>query len=129
MVVENGDRVRVTNLEKKTDHLAREVSTLGGEVHTHIKQVAAHRREAISENVTRDKLADTHHGEVMRGVNANAAELGKLVALDEDRGKRGGETTTFPMRLNGAKVPLAVGAVGGGPLMWAAYELYKALTS
>ncbi len=74
MVVENGDRVRVTNLEKKTDNLAGEVATLGGKVatlggefHTHIKQVAAHRREAISENVKRDELANQHFGEIMTG--------------------------------------------------------------
>ncbi len=125
-MVENGDRIRVANLENTTGVLVREVATLGGELHTHMDQAATDKIEAKRENEQRHRDVMGKIDDTLGAVRNNAAELKTINRLDEDRGKRtAGETSTFPMRLNGAKVPMAAGAFGGGSLVLALYELYK----
>ncbi len=112
--MENGDRVRVDKLENGLSGVQSEVATLTGRFDTHINQVADHRREAIAENVTRDKLSNVHHGEIMRGINKNATELAAFNRLDKDRSKRvkeGTISTEFPA--NPTPAPLGTGAKAG----------------
>ena len=115
MPVENGDRVRVDKLEEVTAGLGREVATLGGELHTHMDQT-----------VIRDRNMTGRIEATLDVVTENSLQLGILVALDEDRWKRGGG-------LNGKTKVAAYGAGGLGGLYllaeawnWA-YEFIKGL--
>lgn len=119
MPVENGDRVRVDKLEEGLADVSTEVATLTGRFGEHIRQVANHRKEAIHENANRDRLSNEHHGEIMKAIGENAAELQTFNRLDKDRAKRaraGLVSAEFPTTGGGMPVGRKVAIVGGASL-------------
>jgi len=136
--VENGDKIRIDKLEVAVTEVRSEVATLTGTVGASLKQVAIHRQEAIAENVTRDALANTHHGQVMSAINANAAELATFNRLDKDRSERapaGLVSAEFPAHARrmptrkqaaiGTGLSTGVGAIGW--LLWKLSEIQDVL--
>ncbi len=115
-MVENGDRVRVTNLEIKTNDLVREVATLGGELHTHMDQVATDKIEAKRENEVRHRDMTSRVEATLEVAQGNKGQLGILVAIAEEKEK------WFGPRVSGKAKVAGVGAVGLGGI-WIVIEV------
>ena len=116
MAEEDGDQIRVTRLEDRTEDLADEVSTLGGVLKTHMSQVAADKIEAKKENVERYRAMMVKFGDTLEVAQGNSKQLGILVALDKDRRSRTPAAGFFPA-MNGKTKVVAGGVLGTGGIM------------